>query len=379
MKFATFYYPGFYSCPARNEAAGGVIDEWTLLQKPYSSVFVATEPIEPALGYTDCSDPKALAEEARLADQHGIDAFIFNHYSDGRREELGAPISVFASLDTRLKFALNICCHMPKRKLPFGVHDSGVAPLTQLTEDEFLNLANDLATRFLCNPRYLRHDGRVVVTMYHVNGLVFLYGPGGLKTRLDILRSTLRQHGHEAYIVGLFSVAGSWSRRTLGIDELPFDSFSCYVALPDFESGYPVQQFGTAAEKSLQAMRARTSGGTPVIACVGAGWNATPRGAPGYDPKVHGLSFPYYPIVVGDEPAAFERYLRLAAEMAFDDQHFVQELLFLGPWNEWTEGCYLLPDTRQGMAKLEAIRRVKAELSTIVPGMQRRPLPNRGT
>lgn len=378
MIFATFYYPGFYSCSARNEAAGEVIDEWKLLLAPPASVFVATQPIEPALGYTDCSDPKALADEAHLAAQHGVDAFIFNHYSDGQQEELAAPIEAFAALDTKLQFALNICCHMPKRKLPFGVHDTGVAPLVQLTEEEFRDLAHDLAARFMGNPRYLRHDGRVVVTMYHVNALVLLYGPAGLKARLHILRSVLEGYGHAAYIVGLYSVAGGWSRRTLGIEELPFDSFSCYVALPDFESSDPVQDFGAAVEKSLQAMQARTSGGTPVVACVGAGWNATSRGAPGYDPKVHGLLFPYHPVVVGDEPAAFEQYLRRAAEAAIDNPNFVQEMLFLGPWNEWTEGCYLLPDTRQGVAKLEAIRRVKAELNTIVSGAGRR-LPNPGS
>jgi hypothetical protein len=39
-----------------------------------------------------------------------------------------------------------------------------------------------------------------------------------------------------------------------------------------------------------------------------------------------------------------------------------QDMLFLGPWNEWNEGCYLLPDARYGAAKLEAVRRVKADL-----------------
>ena len=362
MKFATFYYPGFYSCPTRNAAAGEVIDEWKLLKAPPPSVFVETQPIEPALGYTNCSDPSALAEEARLAVRHGVDAFIFNHYNDGTREELAAPVNAFTALETELQFALNICCHMPKRKLPFAVHDTGIAPLTQLTEKEFRALADDLAVRFVGHPRYLRHRGRVVVTMYHVNALVLLYGPGGLKSRLEILRSVLRCYGHEAHLIGLYSVAGGWSRRTPGIEELPFDSFSCYVALPDFESPDPVQTFGAAAERSLQAMQARSSDETPVVACVGAGWNATARGAPGYNPLIHGLAFPYYPVVVGDDPEAFELYLRRASRVALENPRFDPGLFFLGPWNEWTEGCYLLPDTRHGLAKLEAVRRVKAEL-----------------
>jgi hypothetical protein len=107
--------------------------------------------------------------------------------------------------------------------------------------------------------------------------------------------------------------------------------------------------------------------GVKVIACVGAGWNATARGASGYDPDRDGLAFPYYPVVVGDDPAAFEQFLRETARVALDRPGFERDLLFLGPWNEWTEGCYLLPDTRHRLGKLEAVRRVKDELTARAP------------
>lgn len=362
MKFATFYYPGFYSCPIRNAAAGTTINEWAALRASPNSVFVQTPPIVPAFGYADSSDPRVLAEEASLAVRHGIDAFIFNHYSDGRCEELGVPISTFAGLDTKLSFALNLCCHMPKRKMPFGLQDANVAPLVQLTEAAFATLVHDLAKRFMGHARYLRHEGRAVVTMYHVNALVLLYGPSGLKARLEMLRSIVRGFGHEAYIVGLYSVVGGWGRHLPGIDELPFDAFSCYIALPDFESSEPVQDFEAAAQRSLVSMQVRPQGGAKIVACIGAGWNATARGIPGYNPDLHGLAFPYYPIVVGDAPAAFENYLRRAAQSALDLPGFERNLLFLGPWNEWTEGCYLLPDVRHGLGKLESIQRVKSAL-----------------
>jgi hypothetical protein len=362
MKFATFFYPGFYQCPKRNRAARCVVNEWELLRSDVASVFVQTEAAVPALGYTDCSDPVMLLQEARLAAAHGIDAFIFNFYFDGEHEELSAPLDTFCSLPCDLQFGINICCHMPKRKLPFGVGDADVAPLCHLSADKFEALADNLSERFFSSSRYLRHASSVVVTLYHVAALVLLYGPAGLRERLERFRGALRRRGLEVHLVGLFSVIGGWRRQACALDDLSFNSFSCYVALPDFESREAVQSFETAAEQSLAGMASYRTGAGPLIVCTGSGWNATVRGVAGYDPAVQGLAFPYYPVIVNDHPAAFEKYLRKAVNLAQSDEKYCGELLFLGPWNEWTEGCYLLPDTRFGAAKLEAVKRVKAEL-----------------
>ncbi|CAE6853514.1 hypothetical protein R69658_07279 [Paraburkholderia aspalathi] len=362
MKFATFFYPGYYQCPVRNAAAGCIVDEWEILKRDVKSVFVRTEPVVPALGYTDCSDPIVLAREASLAAAHGIDAFIFNFYFDGEHEELSKPLETFCSVSGELQFAINICCHMPKRKLPFGIKDVGVAPLCQLSVQEFEALAYRLSDKFFCSNRYLRHTSRVVVTLYHVVALVLLYGPTGLRERLDRFRCALSRRGVEVYLVGLFSVVGGWKQPACALDDLPFDGYSCYVALPDFESREAVQSFDAAAAKSLAGMASYRTGAGSLIVCAGAGWNATARGAAGYDPIAHGLAFPYYPVIVDDHPKAFERYLRRAVNLAQSNEVCCRDLLFLGPWNEWTEGCYLLPDARYGTAKLEAVRRVKADL-----------------
>ena len=362
MYFASFYYPGYYDCPHRRRAAGGFVDEWRLVREAPSSVFVPTTPAVPGLGYSDCSQAAVLEEEALLAASHGIDAFFFNLYFDGFVTELERPLEVFSGLQPRITFGINVCCRMPRRSLPFGPHDA-IEPVLQLTHAQFARLAEFICDKLDC-PHYARYDGRSVVTMYHVSALLSAYGLDGLRERVAILKATSATRGRELLVVGLFSALNAWRELFPLCAQLPFDAYSSYIALPDFESTEPVQQFETAAAKWLGLWSQGKHCGKPVYPCVGAGWNATARGAAGYSPQLHGLCFPYHPVIVGDTADAFERYLRQAASLALlsgGDTAW----LFLGPWNEWSEGAYLLPDTRHGDAKLQAVSRVKAMTKNI--------------
>ena len=55
--------------------------------------------------------------------------------------------------------------------------------------------------------------------------------------------------------------------------------------------------------------------------------------------------YPYVPVVVGNTPERFEQLLRDAAQHVERDPHQPFAVL-INAWNEWTEGCYLLPEER---------------------------------
>lgn len=59
----------------------------------------------------------------------------------------------------------------------------------------------------------------------------------------------------------------------------------------------------------------------------------------------------------GSTPAAFQDALNHAKRFVQQEPEGNQ-LVIINAWNEWTEGSYLLPDTENGSAHLEAIRRV---------------------
>jgi hypothetical protein len=66
--------------------------------------------------------------------------------------------------------------------------------------------------------------------------------------------------------------------------------------------------------------------------------------------------WPATPIVVNETPAAFEALARAA--LAYLNAHpGIPPVMMIGCWNEWTEGHYLLPDTRLGYGMLRALAR----------------------
>src|SRR5207247_3933314 len=119
------------------------------------------------------------------------------------------------------------------------------------SEDQFQTLAEYLSAKYITKSNYLFCEGRAVISFYHVNALKYLYGPRGLARRVNILRAICLRSGIRLHVVGLFSIGGGWNRYPGDAGDLPFDSYSCYVGLPDFESHEPVQSFPRLAKKWL--------------------------------------------------------------------------------------------------------------------------------
>ena len=72
------------------------------------------------------------------------------------------------------------------------------------------------------------------------------------------------------------------------------------------------------------------------------GWDNTPRrGKTGR-------------VCLGATPEKFAKYLKLQIENA--EKNYKKDMLFIFAWNEWAEGGYLEPDTKNRYAYLEGIR-----------------------
>jgi lipopolysaccharide biosynthesis protein len=62
-------------------------------------------------------------------------------------------------------------------------------------------------------------------------------------------------------------------------------------------------------------------------------------------------------VCVNSSPAAYQAWLERIVQQTMARSAVQEPLVFLNAWNEWAEGAYLEPDSRNGHARLEATRR----------------------
>ncbi len=106
---ASYYFGNYHPGDPRNAASKGPAwSEWELVRAAKPRFPGHHQPNVPLWGYTDESDPQAMAQKIAAAADHGIDAFIFDwyYYNDG--PFLDRPIDrgfLKAPNNSRLRFA----------------------------------------------------------------------------------------------------------------------------------------------------------------------------------------------------------------------------------------------------------------------------------
>lgn len=203
------------------------------------------------------------------------------------------------------------------------------------------------------HPTHVRVEGRAPLGVLNVADFTERYGVERFAVVLDLFRAHARAEGVDPYLVGM---VGWVDDRTADLcAALPLDAVTGYGLLPTW-TGARTQDYDLLVRLRVaewHAVQRRLA--VPFFPVVCAGWDATPRSRPVDD--LPPLGYPYTPVVVGETPQAFRRFLEHA--LAFNRAHLPRpDLVFLHALNEWTEGAALEPSTRHGDALLQVVRDV---------------------
>lgn len=366
---ACYYFGNYHPNDPRNEKQKGKgWSEWELVKNAKARFPGHRQPNLPLWGFTDESDPKAMAQKIDAAADHGIDAFIFDwyYYDDG--PFLDKPIDngfLKAKNNRKLKFAFMwanhdwIDIHPWKRGTPQTLLYPGkVSPAT------FEKVGDHLIKNYFRHPSYWKVDGKPYFSIYELTKLLENFGSvEATKVALDNLRAKVKKAGFpdihlNAVVWGQPILPGEQKPVDAPklIKELGFDSVTSYVwihhvGLPKRETDYNYVRdqyfrYWESAEKQF---------GVPYYPNVTMGWDSSPR-ADQRD-AFENVGYPFMNTIVSNTPERFRQALEMTKQRLLG-QKDGPRILNINCWNEWTEGSYLEPDQVNGMKYLEAVKSV---------------------
>lgn len=334
VRALAFYLPQFHPVPENDAWWEPGFTEWTNVTRATPAFLGHHQPHLPAdLGFYDLRVPEVQAAQARLAQQYGIDGFVYYHYWFQGRRLLERPFEqVRVSGAPDLPFAL---CWANEDWRSRWNGSSGAL----LVEQTYSDADDEDHIRYLVecfrDPRYVRVDGKPLFLVYRAAAL-----PDPART------------------------AALWRRRAreAGVGEL---------MLVRVESGFPGEHgdpaaIGFDAAVEFQPDWGRLPSPDPTLA---------PRFVTDYDAAVDAMlakpDVPYrrFPgvtprwdntarraedatVLRGSSPEGYGRWLRTVVDRVRERD--ADPVVFVNAWNEWAEGAHLEPCSAYGHAYLEA-------------------------
>jgi hypothetical protein len=379
LTVACYTFPHYHRSALNDRVYGPGWTEYVLMRGTRPWFEGHHQPRTPMLGDLDERDPVTWEKYVDLAVASGVDVFIHDWYWYGGEPALHEALEdgfLRASGRERVRFAVMWVNHpwftwYPTTGLPpfddrqamFGTVGRGAREWLYASPDTPAEIWRSLTyciARYFHDPRYWRLDDRPVLVIWDLPRLLRTFDEDGTRTLLDELRAFARKLGHPG--IHFHASHASYDAFPRAAD-LGFDSCGLYTSLamaadrrPDDEE---LLDYGTVAADVVTRVwpEADASTSLPCFPSINPGWDNTPRCI--QTPRGETPSRQRWPgtaIVVDETPAAFEALTRAA--MAYLNQRpGVPPVVTIGCWNEWTEGQYLLPDTKHGFGMARALAR----------------------
>lgn len=366
---ACFYFPNYHVDPRNEDRHGAGWTEWELIKKATPRFEGHHQPNVPAWGYENEDEPQVMAKKIDAAADHGIDAFIFDwyYYDDGPFLERGVEQGFMKAPNTdRMQFGVMWANHDW-----IDIHPASLNTKPELlypgtvTPETFDKMTDHLIKNYFSHPSYWCIEGCPWFSVYELHTLMKSFG--GVDATAKALQQ-FREKTIAAGFPGLHLNAVAWGVQILPnetvvkdvetlIERLGFDSVTSYVWIHEIPlDTFPQTPYREVMEKATGIwVREVNRFGVPYYPNVTMGWDSSPRCR--QEDPFENKGYPFMASMSDNTPAAFGEALEKVK--AFLQSHpQCNNTITINCWNEWTEGSYLEPDTRNGMAYLDQIKRV---------------------
>jgi len=341
-KLIAFYLPQFHPIPENDEWWGEGFTEWTNVKRAKPNFAGHYQPQVPAdLGYYDLRDPEVMDRQAELARAYGIHGFCFYYYWFNGRRLLERPLEQMLARG-KPDFPFCVCWANENWTRRWDGSEDEVLMKQDYSEGAAEQFIRDVIP-ILKDRRYMKIAGAPLLLVYRVDLL-----PDAPATA-RLWREACAREGIPQLHLAAVQSFGIGDPRPYGFDaavDFPphterelIDPGAFPGLSPDFK-GY--------LEDYLKVARNQVSQPPPPFVRyrgVMPAWDNTPRRLE----RAH--------ICVSSSPAAYQWWLEQIVAQTMARSAVQEPLVFLNAWNEWAEGAYLEPDSKNGSAYLEATRR----------------------
>ncbi len=354
-----YYFPQWHTDAINDLMHKPGWTEWDIVRRATPRYPEHYQPKVPAWGYADEADGRAANRIVDTALEHGLTGFVVDWYWYDNHPFLSRALDeglLRAERIGELRFALMWANHewadlYPARDLTPPVLLPG--PNTRYhARSAFAHVID----RYLRHPSYWRLDDAPYFSLYDVPS--FVRGMGGINAAADML-AEFRAMASGAGIPHLHVNAVT----TFNIDDTPamaarlgLDTVTHYTWWHHPKAGFdtfPTTDYQRVLERAREVWAEfSTSLQGRYLPNVTMGWDPSPRTVDW--PMDRERGYPFTSILAGNTPDAVGVAVQDAALHAITRAH--HPAVLVNAWNEWTEGSYLEPDDRHGLAYLEALR-----------------------
>jgi hypothetical protein len=365
LTVAAYTFPNYHASALHDRLYAPGWTEYNLLRGAHPWFEGHQQPRTPMLGELDERKPSTWEKYNSLAKTFGVDVLIWDWYwYDGGPALHEALEEGFLLSKNRndVKFAIMWTNH-PWYILYPTLHPTNVpsyppsfdAP-DKSVEEAWRSLSY-IVSRYFHQPNYWRIDGKPVLCIWDPNRLQSKLGLDGAKRLIADLREFAKKLGHPGIHV---HSSGYYSPQE---PEMGFDTCGSYNPLAWVAGRWQpkeieIPDYGTVAADVIDKLWPEHTRDfkLPYLPAIAPGWDSSPRYVPPLSrpAKPNRDQWPRSVIFKDENPGAFEAFLKGA--FAYLNTHpKVPPIVTIACWNEWTEGHYLLPDTRYGHGMLEAV------------------------
>ena len=372
IKFLAYYLPQFHPIPENDTWWGKGFTEWTNVTKAKPLFKGHEQPILPAdLGFYDLRLPEVQMQQVALAEQYGIDGFIYYQYWFGNGKMLLEQPAEQMLKNKDIKLPFCFCWANETWKGIWHGLDNPEVLIEQTYQGEKGYKAYfEYLLPFFKDDRYIKVDNKPMFHVYRIEDI----------PSLELFTKTFNSLAIQAGFEGMYLISTVIANQELVLEN---NHFYGQIGLDVFfkmryNSGlfFDINSFFGKIENKI---RERLAGSYKIgvrkkplvfdyehgvskfniqfpnskyISCVFPNWDNSAR------------SGKKSLIFKNATPVAWQKHLQVAVNELLKNPEN-PSFIVIKSWNEWAEGNHLEPDQKFGLQWLEAIKNIKTTLKDI--------------